>query len=71
MAQFPRAPFPRTALARNHMKVVDAAPEAMKANLMRIAADACGRRYDQLEMSDAADCLDYYLDSEDLYYYGQ
>jgi hypothetical protein len=52
----------RTTLARDHAAVIEAAAPIMQAELMHIAADACGIMYD--ETGD----LDYYLDSEVFYY---
>lgn len=65
MSMFPRPGFPRTALAKRHQAVIDSAPEEMKANLRRIAANACSRAYDETED------LQVYLDSEDFYFWGR
>lgn len=62
MAVFPRDELPRTELAKRHMRVIDNAPDWMKAKLRRLAADCCSREYEKTED------LDVYLDSEDFYY---
>ena len=59
---------PRTALARRHMAVIMSAPEEMRENLRKIAAQACLRRFEREELEGQPDCLDTYLDSEDFYY---